>query len=250
MKNLNSFKPILVLFAFLLSIVSSGLSQIDLGDDYLIKAKWGGSSRINKYNPEGHSPGCHATALAQICFYHKLQPHGVKEYVTSKGHEIKENFDNHQFNWELFKPVLNDDTPEESANEMALYSYYIASIVEKNFGTGSYQKKFHKKQLKKHFDAKIRERFGFKSFPLNRRKIKRIFRNEINEKRPVYYHFTDFDGGGHSIVIDGYKEKDDEFWVHAHFGYGGKKDGWYKYEKDCFLKNTKLELVITINPKK
>ncbi|HOP04568.1 MAG TPA: C10 family peptidase [Tenuifilaceae bacterium] len=224
-------------------------AQENLGDGYLLKTVWGGSARINKYNPDQQSPGCHSTALAQICYYHKLQPNGTKKYVTSKGHEINENFDEHKFNWELFQPVLNDETPEESANEMALYSYYIASMVEKNFGTGSYQKKFHKKQLKKHLNCKVHEKFGYKSFPLTHRKIKRIFRKEINAKRPVYFHYTDFNGGGHSIVIDGYKEKDDDFWVHANFGWGGKKNGWYKFEKDCFLKNTKLELVITLNPK-
>ncbi|MEE4178778.1 MAG: C10 family peptidase [Bacteroides sp.] len=248
MKHSENVKAAMLSMVLVLSLTINGISQVDLGDDFLLTTTWGGSARINMFNPGENSPGCHSTALAQICYYHRLQPHGVKEYVTSQGYEVNLNFDDHQFNWDLFQAVLNDETPEESAREMALYSYFMASMVEKNFGTGSYQKKFHKKQLREHLDAKVRERFGYKSFPLNRRRIKGIFRKEIDSKRPVYFHYTDFNGGGHSVVIDGYQEINDEFWVHANFGWGGKRNGWYKFEKDCFLENTKLELVITIKP--
>ena len=216
--------------------------------EYLLETVWGGTTRTNKYNPDNYSPGCHSTALSQILYYHRLQPKGEKEYTTIKGHEIKENYSDHTFNWDLFVNIINENTLEEFVDEVALYKYYVATVVEKNFGNGSYQKTFHKSQIKKHFDCKVRERFGYKTFLLSRRKVRNIIVKEINKKRPVYFHYTDFDGGGHSVVIDGYKQKDDNLWVHTNFGWGGKKNDWYIYEKDCFLKETKLELIITIKP--
>lgn len=215
----------------------------------LLETVWGGTKLTNKFNPDNYSPGCHSTALAQILFYHKLQPKGVKEYQTIKGHSIKEDYSTHQFNWELFPTKVDSNTNQQSIDELALFTYYVATIVEKNFGNGSYQKKFHKRQLKKHFDCKVKERFGYKSFPLGRKRMKKIIMKELNHKRPVYFHYTDFDGGGHSIVIDSYKLKDNQLWIHANFGWGGKNNGWYEFKKNAFLKNTKLELLITIIPR-
>ena len=218
-------------------------------DEYLLKTVWGGTTRTSKFNPDNFSPGCHSIALAQIMYYHRLQPHGKKEYTTKKGHHIKENYSNHDFNWDLFVNNVNDSTPQENVDELALYRYYLATVVEKNFGNGSYQKTFHKSQIKKHFNCKVKEKPGYKTFLLSRRRVRNIIVKEINSKRPVYFHYTDFDGAGHSIVIDGYKQKDDDLWVHGNFGWGGKDNGWYKYEKNCFIPNQKLELIITVRPK-
>ncbi len=224
-------------------------AQQNPNNDYLLETVWGGTKRTSKFNPEQYSPGCHSTALAQIMYYHRLQPHGQKEYTTKKGHHIKVNYNDHDFNWDLFVNNVDDNTPQEKVDELALYRYYLATVVEKNFGNGSYQKTFHKSQLKKHFDCKVRERFGYKTFLLSRRKVRNIIVKEINNKRPVYFHYTDFNGNGHSVVLDGYKQKDDGLWIHANYGWGGKENKWLKYEKDCFIKNQKLELLITVKPK-
>lgn len=239
----------LVIVLKLISLIGPR-AQENPNDEYLLKTVWGGTVRTNKYNPDNYSPGCHSTALAQIMYYHRLQPHGQKEYTTKKGHHIKVNYDGYDFNWDLFVNHVDDNTPQENVDELALYRYYVATVVEKNFGNGSYQKTFHKKQLKKHFDCKVRERLGYKTFLLSRRKVRNIIVKEINKKRPVYFHYTDFNGNGHSIVLDGYEQKDDGFWIHANFGWGGKNNGWYKYGKNCFIQNQKLELLITIKPNK
>lgn len=216
--------------------------------NFLLETSWGGTEKFNKYNPGEQSPGCHSTALSQICYYHRLQPHGVKSYVTSRGDSILEDYSSHTFNWNLFRKNIDDTTPAECVDEMALYTYYFASMLEKNFGTGSYQTTFHRRQIRDHLDCKVRERFGYKTLLMSRNTVKRIIRKQIDKACPVYFHYTDFGGNGHSIVIDGYQVREDGLWVHANFGWRGKSDGWYRYEKDCFLDNSKLELIITIEP--
>lgn len=225
-------------------------AQENSNDQFLLETVWGGTKRTSKYNPDNYSPGCHSTALAQIMYYHRLQPHGKKEYTTKKGHHINVNYDEHNFDWGLFVNYVNDSTPQNKVDELALYRFYLATVVEKNFGNGSYQKTFHKSQIKEHFNCKVKEKPGYKTFLLSRRKVRNIIVREINNLRPVYFHYTDFDGNGHSVVIDGYKKKNKDLFVHVNFGWGGKDNGWYKYEKDCFIPNQKLELIITIKPEK
>ncbi len=216
----------------------------------LIQTHWsGGDSMYLLFTPDHYTWGCHSTALAQILYYHHLAPFGTTSYLTSKGYIVEENFDNYVFDWDKFIDALTVDTDQQSIEQVALYGYLIACIVQKDFGTGRYMKKMHKKQLQEHFNCKVNEYVRYKGLFLSNRKIEKIVRKEIDNRRPVYFHYTNFNGGGHSVVIDNYSVEGEYFMVHLNFGWGGDSDGWYNlFESIANPDDTKLRLFISINP--
>ena len=111
-------------------------------------------------------------------------------------------------------------------------------------------KNFHKKQLKQHYDCKVKEYLGFKGFFTSNKKIEKILQKEIKAKRPVYFHYTNLNGGGHSVVADGYQIIGGKLYVHFNFGWGGRSNGWYDpLASIANSDDTKLRIITTIEPK-
>lgn len=222
-----------------------------ISGDYLLKTNWGGNDFYpNDYIPDNHTAGCHSVAFAQIFNFHKIKPKGEVSYTSSKGYKIIENFQEYSPKWERMtnsKPGVHDSLCLDEAQK---YLYYVATTVKKDFGTGSYMKNFHKKQLKQHYDCNVKEYLRVKGFITSNRKIKKILQKEIKAKRPVYFHYTNLDGGGHSVVADGYQIIGGKLFVHFNFGWGGRSNGWYDpLASIANPDDTKLRIITTIEPK-
>ena len=240
-----------IMLTLLLTVKATAQTPIDsISGDYLLKTNWGGYGFYpNDYIPDNHATGCHSNAFAQIFNFHKIKPRGEVSYTSSKGYDINENFKNYYPNWELMKNTEFKDYDSLSIDEVKKYIYYVASTVQKDFGTGDYMKSFHKKQLKRHYDCKVKEYLSVKGFFTSNRKIKKILLKEIKAKRPVYFHYTNLNGGGHSVVADGYQIKDGKLFVHFNFGWGGSTNGWYDpFAAIANPDDTKIRIITTIEP--
>lgn len=236
----------------LLTVKATAQTPIDsISGDYLLKTNWGGGDFYpNDYIPDNHTAGCHSMAFAQIFNLHNIKPRGEVNYISSKGYTINENFKNYYPNWQRMQISESDVYDSLCLDEVQKYLYYVASTVQKDFGTGSYMKKFHKKQLKHHYDCKVKEYLSIKGLFTSKRKIAKILQKEIDAGRPVYFHYTNLNGGGHSIVADGYQIIDKKLFVHFNFGWGGKSNGWYDpLASIANSDDTKLRIITTIEPK-
>ena len=220
-----------------------------ISGDYLLKTNWGGENFYpNHYIPGNNNVGCHSNAFAQIFYYHNIKPKGEVNYISTKAYNINEDFQAYSPNWELMKNTESEGYDSLSIDAVKEYVYYVASTIQKDFGTGGYMKKFHKKQLKHHYDCKVKEYISIKGFFTSNRKIKKILLKEIKAKRPVYFHYTNLNGDGHSVVVDGYQIKDGKLFAHVNLGWGGRANGWY----DLFAtipNDTKIRIITTIEPK-
>ena len=247
--TIQLFLGLILITTFLFNI--NAQQPIDsISGDYLLRTNWGGDGFYpNYFIPDNNTPGCHSTAFAQIFYYYKMSPKGEVFYKSSKGYSINEIFQYYTPNWELMKNTEIQHYDSLTVKEVQKYLYYLATIVQKDFGTGGYMKHFHNKQLENHFNCKVKEYLRYKGLFLCNRKIKRILVREIDANRPVYFHYTNLHGGGHSVVADGYQVKNGQLFVHFNFGWGGRSNGWYDpLSPIANPDDTKLRIITTIKP--
>jgi hypothetical protein len=211
-----------------------------------------GSDNYALYTPELNTHGCWSTTFAQISYYHRLQPSGISNYVCSKGYKIHEDWNQLQFDLNNFENEITDSTSQEVINDMSRYCYSIATIVQKDFGTGRYITKLPPlKKIENQLDVKVHQYLAYKGLLQSNRKIRNIVIREIEANRPLfmYYRNMDVKGSGHSVVLDGYRFKNKNFEVHLNFGWGGRKDGWYNLFKSIAVEgDTQLRIFITLQP--
>jgi len=182
-----------------------------------------------------------------------LQPSGISKFECSKGYKIYENLNTYTFNWNKFTDEITDSTSQDIINEISRYCYYISTIVQKDFGTGSYITKLPPiTNIEKQLNVNTKLYFNYKSLFHSKRKIKNIVMREIEANRPMflYYRNMNVKGSGHSVVLDGYRFENNIFKVHLNFGWGGRNDGWYNlYDSIATEGDTELRIFIAVQPK-
>jgi hypothetical protein len=220
----------------------------------LIQTQWMGEGFYAKFTPEPKSNtlGCWSTTFAQISYYHRLQPSGISKYDCSKGYKIYQDLDAHKFDWHKFRKTITDTTSLDIIDEISRYCYSIATVVQKDFGTGRYITKLPSiKNIENQLAVDAALYLAYKGFLQSRRKIKNIVMREIEARRPLYMYYRNMrvKGSGHSVVLDGYRVDKDGFKVHLNFGWGGRKDGWYNlFDSIATEGDTELRVFITVKP--
>lgn len=200
---------------------------------------------FEKYTPEHMRLGCWSTALAQIVYYHRLKPFGRVNYTSSKCYLIDEQIDSSKIDFSKIRMRDPNDVT-------AWYNYDAALAVNKDFGTDHYMHKLAPASLlESHYAIKAARYICWHGLvPYTTGKLEAIITNEIHVKRPLFLHFTDLTGFGHSVVVDGYKFINGHFLVHLNQGQGGPQDGWYDFEKDLLHPGDRnLRVIYTIRPK-
>lgn len=221
--------------------------ETPLADSIFLTTHWQQMGGFEHYTPDHLRLGCWSTALAQIMFYHRLKPFGKEKYRSSKGYYIDEKIDSTRINFSMLTDRIDSLTPNANIHALALYNYYAALAVEKDFGTDNYMNKLAPAALfEKHYKVEANRYISWKCLlPFSCGKQERIIREEISHKRPVFLHFTDLATFGHSVVIDGYKIQDKHrFMVHLNQGQGGPQDGWYDFDADLLKKHDRTLRVI------
>ena len=219
----------------------------------LLNTTWSQLGEYTKYSPNGSRLGCWSAAFAQIFYYHKLKPVGQVSFTSNNGYPIDENLEAYNFNWDLFSNHFNASTTEQSRNETAKFIYFTAIVIQKKWGTDGYSLGIFQtlEHLEKYYKCKLKLYDFFSSnFVKNREAIKKVVKNEIDNKYPLMFYFDNW-GSAHAVVLDGYREKDNRFYVHLNMGWGGVSDGWYDLFREILYRgDLKKRLFVTVRAAK
>ena len=233
------------------ALTEPSFKKYPASDSVLLKTHWQQMGGFERCTPAHMRLGCWSTAYAQIMYYHRLKPFGHVAYTSRHGYRINEVMDSTQINFSKLAPSIDSNTDDSTINALAKYNYYAALAVQKDFGTDSYMHKLASASLlETHFRVKVSRYISWQnSLPNTHAKLEAVIRKEISNKRPLFLHFANLEDFGHSVVIDGYKQIGNQFFVHLNQGQGGSQDGWYDFDQDLLRKEDhKLRVIYTIKP--
>lgn len=194
------------------------------GEKLLNTAKWNQNKPFNMHTPNNYVTGCVATAGAIVMKHHGYPAKGTGSHsYTWNGKTLTANFD-HTYDWANM-PAEYDGTNDAAFDGVATLMADLGVAVEMQYaksGSGAYIGNLVS-ALQKYFGySKLTYLASIDDVGAEAWNAK--LRGEIDGNRPILYSASDASSGGHSFIIDGYK--DESFSVN--WGWGGYCDGFYK----------------------
>lgn len=194
------------------------------GEKLLKTAEWDQNVPFNKYTPSNYVTGCVATAGAIVMKHHGYPAKGTGSHsYTWNGKTLTANFE-HTYDWTSM-PAKYDGTNDAAFDGVARLMADLGVAVEMQYnkdGSGASMEDLLT-ALKKYFGYSKYARL-LAIADLGAEVWNDRLRAEIDANRPILYSAVDSNKGGHSFVIDGYK--DESFSVN--WGWGGYCDGFYR----------------------
>lgn len=194
------------------------------GEKLLKTAEWNQNAPFNKYTPNNYVTGCVATAGAIVMKHHGYPAKGTGSHsYTWNGKDLTANFE-HTYDWASM-PAKYDGTNDAAFDGVARLMADLGVAVEMQYnkdGSGASMEDLLT-ALKKYFGYSKYARL-LAIADLGAEVWNDRLRAEIDANRPILYSAVDSNKGGHSFVIDGYK--DESFSVN--WGWGGYCDGFYR----------------------
>ena len=194
------------------------------GEKLLNTAKWNQSNPFNKYTPNNYVTGCVATAGAIVMKHHGYPAKGTGSHsYTWNGQDLTANFE-HDYDWANM-PTKYTVGNDEAFDGVARLMSDLGVAVEMKYAKGGSGASMEDllTALKKYFGYSKYARL-LAIADLGAEVWNDRLRAEIDANRPILYSAVDSNKGGHSFVIDGYK--DESFSVN--WGWGGYCDGFYR----------------------
>ena len=194
------------------------------GEKLLNTAKWNQGNPFNKYTPNNYVTGCVATAGAIVMKHHGYPAKGIGSHTyTWNEQDLTANFE-HDYDWASM-PVKYDGTNDAAFDGVARLMSDLGVAVEMKYAKGGSGASMEDllTALKKYFGYSKYARL-LAIADLGAEVWNDRLRAEIDANRPILYSAVDSNKGGHSFVIDGYK--DESFSVN--WGWGGYCDGFYR----------------------
>ena len=194
------------------------------GEKLLKTAKWNQGAPFNKYTPNNYVTGCVATAGAIVMKHHGYPAKGVGSHsYTWNGQNLTASFE-HDYDWANM-PVRYTGDNDAAFDGVARLMSDLGIAVNMQYANGGSASALEDlvTALKKYFGYSKYARH-LKIEDLGAEAWNGRLRAEIDANRPVLYAASDANVGGHSFVIDGYK--DESFRVN--WGWGGYCDGFYR----------------------
>lgn len=194
------------------------------GEKLLKTAEWNQMAPFNKYTPSNYVTGCVATAGAIVMKHHGYPAKGTGSHsYTWNGKTLTANF-GHDYDWASM-PVKYDGTNDADFDGVARLMADLGVAVEMQYAKGGSGASMEDllTALKKYFGYSKYARL-LAIADLGAEVWNDRLRAEIDANRPILYSAVDSNKGGHSFVIDGYK--DESFSVN--WGWGGYCDGFYR----------------------
>ena len=194
------------------------------GEKLLNTAKWNQGAPFNKYTPNNYVTGCVATAGAIVMKHHGYPAKGVGSHsYTWNGQNLTASFE-HDYDWANM-PVRYTGDNDAAFDGVARLMSDLGIAVNMQYANGGSASALEDlvTALKKYFGYSKYARH-LKIEDLGAEAWNGRLRAEIDANRPVLYAASDANVGGHSFVIDGYK--DESFSVN--WGWGGYCDGFYR----------------------
>ena len=194
------------------------------GEKLLNTAKWNQNEPFNKYTPNHYPVGCVATAGAIVMKHHGYPAKGTGSHsYTWNGKTLSASFE-HDYDWANMPTkytVGNDEAFDGVARLMSDLGVAVEMQYAKN-GSGAY--------IGDMISA-LQTYFGYSKLTylasiddMEAEAWNAKLRGEIDANRPILYSASDASAGGHSFIIDGYK--DESFSVN--WGWGGYCNGFYQ----------------------
>ena len=194
------------------------------GEKLLKTAEWNQMAPFNKYTPNNYVTGCVATAGAIVMKHHGYPAKGTGNHsYTWNGKTLSASFE-HTYDWASM-PAKYDGTNDAAFDGVARLMADLGVAVEMQYaksGSGASMEDLLT-ALKKYFGYSKYARL-LAIADLGAEVWNDRLRAEIDANRPILYSAVDSNKGGHSFVIDGYK--DESFSVN--WGWGGYCDGFYR----------------------
>lgn len=194
------------------------------GEKLLKTAEWNQMAPFNKYTPSNYVTGCVATAGAIVMKHHGYPAKGTGSHsYTWNGKTLSASFE-HTYDWTSM-PAKYDGTNDAAFDGVARLMADLGVAVEMQYnkdGSGASMEDLLT-ALKKYFGYSKYARL-LAIADLGAEVWNDRLRAEIDANRPILYSAVDSNKGGHSFVIDGYK--DESFSVN--WGWGGYCDGFYR----------------------
>lgn len=194
------------------------------GEKLLNTAKWNQNAPFNKYTPSNYVTGCVATAGAIVMKHHGYPAKGIGSHsYTWNGKTLTANFE-HDYDWANM-PTKYTVGNDEAFDGVARLMSDLGVAVEMKYAKGGSGASMEDllTALKKYFGYSKYARL-LAIADLGAEVWNDRLRAEIDANRPILYSAVDSNKGGHSFVIDGYK--DESFSVN--WGWGGYCDGFYR----------------------
>ena len=194
------------------------------GEKLLNTAEWNQYAPFNKYTPNNYVTGCVATAGAIVMKHHGYPAKGTGSHsYTWNGKTLTANFE-HDYDWASM-PAKYDGTNDAAFDGVARLMSDLGVAVEMQYaksGSGAYIGDMIS-ALQTYFGySKLTHLMSIDDMEAEAWKEK--LRGEIDGNRPILYSASDASSGGHSFIIDGYK--DESFSVN--WGWGGYCNGFYQ----------------------
>lgn len=194
------------------------------GEKLLNTAKWHQNDPFNKYTPNNYVTGCVATAGAIVMKHHGYPAKGVGSHTyTWNGQNLTANFE-HDYDWDNMPTKYTGDN-DEAFDGVARLMSDLGVAVEMQYAKGESAASME------NLVTALKKYFGYSKYArllaiadLGAEVWNGRLRAEIDADRPILYSAVDSNVGGHSFVIDGYK--DESFSVN--WGWGGYCDGFYR----------------------
>lgn len=194
------------------------------GENLLNTAKWNQNAPFNKYTPNNYVTGCVATAGAIVMKHYGYPAKGTGSHsYTWNGKTLTANFE-HDYDWASM-PAKYDGTNDAAFDGVARLMADLGVAVEMQYaknGSGAY--------IGDMISA-LQTYFGYSKLTylasiddVGAEAWNAKLRGEIDGNRPILYSASDASAGGHSFIIDGYK--DESFSVN--WGWGGYCNGFYQ----------------------
>ena len=194
------------------------------GEKLLNTAKWNQGAPFNKYTPNNYVTGCVATAGAIVMKHHGYPAKGVGSHsYTWNGQNLTASFE-HDYDWANMPDRYTGDN-DAAFDGVARLMSDLGIAVNMQYANGGSASALEDlvTALKKYFGySKYARLLTMKD--LGAEVWNGRLRAEIDANRPILYSAADSNVGGHSFVIDGYK--DESFSVN--WGWGGYCDGFYR----------------------
>ena len=194
------------------------------GENLLNTAKWNQGNPFNKYTPHNYVTGCVATAGAIVMKHHGYPAKGTGSHTyTWNGQDLTANFE-HDYDWASM-PDKYTSGNDEAFNGVARLMSDLGVAVEMQYAKGG------SGATMEALVTALKKYFGYSKYArllaiadLGAEVWNDRLRAEIDADRPILYSAVNSNEGGHSFVIDGYK--DESFSVN--WGWGGYCDGFYR----------------------
>lgn len=194
------------------------------GEKLLTTAKWNQGAPFNKYTPNNYVTGCVATAGAIVMKHHGYPAKGVGSHsYTWNGQNLTASFE-HDYDWANM-PVRYTGDNDAAFDGVARLMSDLGIAVNMQYANGGSASALEDlvTALKKYFGYSKYARH-LKIEDLGAEAWNGRLRAEIDANRPVLYAASDANVGGHSFVIDGYKNES----FSVNWGWGGYCDGFYR----------------------